>query len=179
MEVGTYSIATLVGGANPPSHGSDRPQSTPCSVARQQAASPGFSTQSNKRCDPVRLRKRFCNCVATAARYASVPSWAVLVRAARKASAPAGSGSGCSGPCLKWVKFGSPDAQLGSPLYPQEQTSSAGPMRSGKCQQTTWDCIGSKAAQLNCRNIPSSHALSVLRNPRISERCLDAVANFY
>src|SRR5258705_2192103 len=79
MEVGTYSIATLVGGAKPPSHGSDRPQSTPCSVARQQAASPGFSTQSNKRCDPVRLRKRFCNCVATAARYPSVPSWAVLV----------------------------------------------------------------------------------------------------
>jgi hypothetical protein len=105
MEVGTYSIATMVGGAQPPSHGSDRPQSTPCSVARQQAASPGFSTQSNKRCDPVRLRKRFCNCVATAARYASVPSWAVLVRAARKASAPTGSGSGCSGPCLKWVKL--------------------------------------------------------------------------
>src|SRR5258705_12218862 len=36
--------------------------------------------------------------------------------------------------CLCWVKFGSPGAQLGSPLYPQEQTSPAGPVRSEKCQ---------------------------------------------
>ena len=137
MEVGTYSIATLVGGAKPPSHGSDRPQSTPCSVARQQAASPGFSTQSNKRCDPVRLRKRFCNCVATAARYASVPSWAVLVRAARKASAPAGSGSGCSGPCLKWVIFGIRRPHRRGLLCPHKRTSSVRPVMSEKCHKET------------------------------------------
>ena len=31
-------------------------------------------------------------------------------------------------------KLGSPGAQLGSPLYPQEQTSPSGPVRSEKCQ---------------------------------------------
>ncbi len=38
---------------------------------------------------------------------------------------------------LLWVKFGSPGAQLGSPLYPQEQTSSGKPVRSEKCQEET------------------------------------------
>jgi hypothetical protein len=124
----------LVGGAERPSHGSDRPQSTPCSVARQQAASPGFSTQSNKRCDPVRLRKRFCNCVA-AATYASVPSWAVLVRAARKASAPAGSGSGCSGPCLKWVNRVVLTLNQPLPVYPDQRTSPVQPVWFASCRE--------------------------------------------
>src|SRR6266446_2003260 len=35
-----------------------------------------------------------------------------------------------------WVQFGSPGAQLGSPLYPQEQTSQAGAVRSEKCQRS-------------------------------------------
>ena len=35
------------------------------------------------------------------------------------------------------VIFGSPGAQLGRPLYPQEQTSPAGPVRSEKCQEAT------------------------------------------
>ena len=34
---------------------------------------------------------------------------------------------------LKWVKLRSLSVQLGSPLYPQEQTSPAGPVRSEKC----------------------------------------------
>src|SRR6266704_1547704 len=37
-------------------------------------------------------------------------------------------------PPLDSTKLGSPGAQLGSPLYPQEQTSSAGPVRSEKCR---------------------------------------------
>ena len=37
--------------------------------------------------------------------------------------------------CPGWVKFGSPGARLGSPLYPQEQTSPAGPVRSEKCHE--------------------------------------------
>ena len=42
--------------------------------------------------------------------------------------------------CLRWVKLRSPSAQLGSPLYPQEQTSPAGPVRSEKCQERKWPC---------------------------------------
>src|SRR5437588_3738724 len=41
-------------------------------------------------------------------------------------------------PDLDSTKFGSPGAQLGSPLYPQEQTSPAGSVRSEKCQQRTF-----------------------------------------
>ena len=37
------------------------------------------------------------------------------------------------------VKFGSPGAQLDSPLYRQEQTSSAGPVRSEKCHMQTFE----------------------------------------
>src|SRR5258705_2720180 len=37
--------------------------------------------------------------------------------------------------CPSRVKLRSPGAQLGSPLYPQEQTSPAGPVRSEKCHQ--------------------------------------------
>jgi hypothetical protein len=40
---------------------------------------------------------------------------------------------------LLWVKLRSLSAQLGSPLYPQEQTSPAGPVRSEKCQIRKWD----------------------------------------
>ena len=39
-------------------------------------------------------------------------------------------------PRPKWVKLRSLSAQLGSPLYPQEQTSPAGPVRSEKVPQT-------------------------------------------
>jgi len=35
----------------------------------------------------------------------------------------------------KGSKFGSPGPQVGGPLYRQEQTSSAGPIGSEKCQQ--------------------------------------------
>src|SRR6266700_2393460 len=37
-------------------------------------------------------------------------------------------------PCPVWVKRRAPGAQLESPLCPQEPTSSAGPVRSEKCQ---------------------------------------------
>ena len=47
-----------------------------------------------------------------------------------------------------WVKFGSPGALLGSPLYPQEQTSSAGPVRSEKCHERT-RAVQQKALLLN------------------------------
>jgi hypothetical protein len=40
--------------------------------------------------------------------------------------------------CLRWVKLGNPDGQSGSPLRPQERTSSAGPVRSEKCQNRKW-----------------------------------------
>ena len=39
--------------------------------------------------------------------------------------------------CLLWVKLRSPDVQPGSPLYPQERTSSAGLGRSEKCHFQT------------------------------------------
>jgi hypothetical protein len=41
--------------------------------------------------------------------------------------------------CPRWVKLRSLSAQLGSPLYPQEQTSPAGPVRSEKCHRRTKD----------------------------------------
>jgi hypothetical protein len=56
-------------------------------------------------------------------RYAS--SLAVLTNEERDGSASEVIQIGCP---LR-VKFGSLGAQLGSPLYPQEQTSSAGPSR--------------------------------------------------
>src|SRR5438445_5739880 len=42
-------------------------------------------------------------------------------------------------PSLKWVKLGSLSAQLGSPLYPQEQKSPAGPVRSENLHRTGHD----------------------------------------
>jgi class 3 adenylate cyclase len=43
--------------------------------------------------------------------------------------------SRAGGGAVHSIKVGSPGAQLGSPLYPQEQTSPARPVRSEKCPQ--------------------------------------------
>jgi hypothetical protein len=43
----------------------------------------------------------------------------------------------CAIPVSVRVKLSSPSAQLGSPLYPQEQASPAGPVRSEKCHELT------------------------------------------
>ena len=57
----------------------------------------------------------------------------------------------CNAQGRLWVKLRSLNAQLGSPLCAQEQTSSAGPVRSEKCQEPTWVVKGDGAMQEGIR----------------------------
>jgi len=66
-----------------------------------------------------------------------------------------------------WVKLGSPGAPLGSPLYPQEQTSPAGPVWSEKCHQPKSALVTLRSASPSnsdiarcCRRSTSSAARS-------------------
>jgi hypothetical protein len=71
-------------------------------------------------------RREFLALLGSAAVYPIAPS-----------SLAYGVASVCAMQCRGWVKLRSPDAQPGSRLYPQEQTSSDGPVRSEKCQWAT------------------------------------------
>jgi hypothetical protein len=80
------------------------------------------------------------------------------------------------------VKFGSPGPQLDSLLYPQEQTSPAGPVRSEKCHKATSRLNQVRAGRLRQKRliVPldqfESDPLGTLEEPQLSADVVHLVA---